>query len=41
METEEIKAIILILEATLNRMSPTDADNVVKGVIALLKNKIK
>lgn len=40
MNEEEIKAIIILLESTLGKMSPTEADNVVRGVVALLKSKV-
>ena len=40
MSEEKIKAIILVLEATLGSMPSEDADNVVRGVIALLKESL-
>ena len=40
MKEEEIKAIIILLESTLGGMKPFDADNVVRGIVALLKSKL-
>lgn len=41
MNDQEIKAVILLLEATLGAMTPAQADQVVQGVVALLKSKVK
>ena len=40
MNEQEIKAIIQILETTLGTMPPRDADNVVRGVIAILRAEV-
>jgi len=40
MTKEKIKAIILLLETTLGSMPPASADNVVRGVIAILNSEI-
>ena len=40
MKEKEIEAVILLLESTLGSMTATQADNVVRGVVALLKSKV-
>lgn len=40
MNEKEIEAIIMLLEATLGNMNSYEADKVVRGVVAILKNKL-